>query len=364
MNRELDLGTLVSYGWDDYFSALLREYSGEGEAVGRVVAEYAGAYVVRAAEGEYGVRVSGRLRHESRGDPANLPAVGDWVVFARPGGDGRGLGMIHGVLPRRTKLSRRAAGAEATEQVIAANVDVVFVVSALGQDLNLRRIERYLATVWEGGATPVLVLTKTDLADDLQAARAAVEPVAGLVDVRAVSALTGEGLSDLDAYLNPGRTLALIGSSGVGKSTLVNYWLGKNVQEVLDVREDGKGRHATTHRQLFVLPSGALVIDTPGMREVGLWGAERGVEEAFPEIQELAHHCRFRDCRHEGEPGCAVREAVEQGRLSQDRLEAFRKLRRELEDSAARREVQSRREKRRKERRMAKEIRRTPKKRR
>jgi len=336
--------------------------------VGRVVAEYAGAFVVWGEHGESEARIAGRLRHDTRTERGEQPAVGDWVAFTPAGGgegENDGLGLIHRVLPRKTKLSRRAAGQEAIEQVIAANLDTVFVVTSLGQDeFNPRRLERYLAAVWEGGAKPVLVLTKTDLADDAEAARRSIEHLTGRIPVHGVSALSGDGLEELDRYLRPGETLALVGSSGVGKSTLVNHWLGQEAQDVSAVRADGKGRHTTSHRQIFVLPSGALVIDTPGMRELGLWADNEGLEESYGDVEELAALCRFRDCRHQSEPGCAVKAAVESGDLSIARLEGYMRLKVELGQLSARRDEQARREERGRERRLSREIKRAPKRRR
>jgi ribosome biogenesis GTPase len=237
---------------------------------------------------------------------------------------------IEAVLPRRTAFVRKAAGEAAVQQVVAANFELAFVVAALPDDVNARRLERYVTAVWESGAIPVVVLTKTDLADDVAGATLEVEAVAPGVEVHAISSITGEGVEAVRALLAPNRTAVLVGSSGVGKSTLVNRLLGEERQAVADVRADGRGRHTTTHRELLPVPGGGLLLDTPGMRELGLWAEEESLESAFDDVAELASECRFSDCTHVHEPGCAVRAAVEEGRLDAARLASFHKLAREL----------------------------------
>ncbi|HVM68562.1 MAG TPA: ribosome small subunit-dependent GTPase A, partial [Gaiellaceae bacterium] len=244
-----------------------------------------------------------------------------------------GTGTIQAVLPRRTKFSRKVAWSAAEEQVVAANVDTVFLLTSLNEDLNLRRLERYLTLAWESGAQPVLVLTKIDL-DPERVAQAVrdIESVAFGVAVHAISTVTGDGLDGLRAHILPGRTVALLGSSGVGKSTLVNTLAGREVLAVREIRaDDGEGRHTTTHRQLVLLPDGGLVLDTPGMREIQLWESAEGLEEAFADVEELASQCRFGDCAHRSEPGCAVQAALEEGRLDAARWSSYKKLQRELE---------------------------------
>ena len=318
---------LTALGWDDALAEEFEPHRRAGLIPGRVSIQHRGAYDVLTAEGELRCDVAGRLYDEAA-SPADLPAVGDWVaVAARPE---EAAGTVQAVLPRRTKFSRKTAWQASEEQVLAANVDVALIVTSLNEDMNLRRLERYLTLAWESGATPVLVLTKADLADDVPAVVAEVESVAFGAPVHAISSVTGEGLDELRAHLRPGVTAALLGSSGVGKSTLVNTLVGEELLETREIREDGKGRHTTTRRELIQLPGGALVIDTPGMREVQLWIADDGLEEAFSDVTELFEHCRFSDCAHESEPGCAVKEAIANGTLAPERWESYLKLQREL----------------------------------
>jgi ribosome biogenesis GTPase len=240
--------------------------------------------------------------------------------------------MIHAVLPRRTKFSRTEAGGGPEEQILAANIEEVFVVAALSGEVNLRRLERYLAMAWEGGAQPSVILTKSDLCDDVPAAVKTVTEIASGIPVHVVSNVTCKGLKALRTSLRPARTVVLLGPSGVGKSTLINRLYGDDFLPTLPVREsDQKGRHTTTERQMLQLPSGALVIDTPGLRELQLWEGENGIEDAFADITALAAGCRFSDCRHDAEPGCAVRAAIEAGEFDAARLESHRKLQRETE---------------------------------
>jgi len=318
---------LTALGWDDALAEEFEPHRRAGLIPGRVSIQHRGAYDVLTAEGELRCDVAGRLYDEAA-SPADLPAVGDWVaVAARPE---EAAGTVQAVLARRTKFSRKTAWQASEEQVLAANVDVALIVTSLNEDMNLRRLERYLTLAWESGATPVLVLTKADLADDVPAVVAEVESVAFGAAVHAISSVTGEGLDELRAHLRTGVTAALLGSSGVGKSTLVNTLVGEELLETREIREDGKGRHTTTRRELIQLPGGALVIDTPGMREVQLWIADDGLEEAFSDVTELFEHCRFSDCAHESEPGCAVKEAIANGTLAPERWESYLKLQREL----------------------------------
>lgn len=315
------------WGWDgDFERAWKAQAPAEGMVPARVTAEHRDLYTIAASDGEHPARLSGRFRHEAR-LRSDLPTVGDWVVAGIP--EKGGTAVVRGLLPRRSKFSRKVPGRRIEEQVVAANVDTVFLVNGLDGDFNVRRIERYLVLVHASGASPVIVLTKSDLQEDCGPFVAEAEAAAPGVPVLAVSSLTGKGFQALNERLVPKRTVALLGSSGAGKSSITNRLLGFEKQEVLPVREDdSRGRHSTTHRELFALPNGALIIDTPGMREIQMWGSE-GLEDAFPDIHALAGKCRFRDCRHEEEPGCAVREALNNGKLPEDRFAGFLNLRKE-----------------------------------
>lgn len=290
-------------------------------SIARVVRQEKGLYGIDFGTGERAAEVSGKLRFEAA-RPSDFPAVGDWVeAEAETGGNA----IIHRVLGRRSAFIRRAAG-ENAEQVVAANVDTVLLCMALNGDFNLRRMERYVSIAWESGAAPVIVLTKKDLCADAAARIAEVAAIAPGVDVMAVSSLEEDGCAALAPYLKPGKTLSLLGTSGVGKSTLVNRLLGEERLQTNGLHGDDRGRHTTTRRQLIELPCGALVMDTPGMRELGMWDADGGVSRTFSDIAALARRCRFRDCTHRTEPGCAVRAAVEQGELAPERLKAWRGL--------------------------------------
>jgi ribosome biogenesis GTPase len=316
---------LVRLGWSSYFQGFVGT-EGDCEPA-RVIAPHGGLLEVATASGELLASLSGKLRLAADGGEGLRPAVGDWVILdARPA---EGTATIRSILPRRTKLSRKSPGRAAAEQVLAANVDTAFLVTAMTRDLQPRRLERYLAVASEGGVAPVVVLTKSDLHEDAEAIREAIQAVAAGAPVHAVSSLTGAGLAALDAYFEGNRTVVLLGSSGVGKSTLINRFLDRETQAVQGLREDGKGRHTTTHRELFVRPGGGLVIDTPGMRELGLWDAGEGLGDLFGDLEEIAARCRFRDCSHAGEPGCAVEEARRAGVIEAGRVESFQKLRRE-----------------------------------
>ncbi|NTX66412.1 ribosome small subunit-dependent GTPase A [Myxococcus sp. CA051A] len=296
---------------------------------GRVVRQHRGLVSVQTAERTLWARTAGKLLHQAPG-AESLPTVGDWVAMLMP--PGKGEGMLHAVLPRKSLLVRREVGREqGGGQLIAANLDVVLLVAGLDSNFNPRRIERALTLAWSSGATPAVLLTKVDLHDDATSLVQAVEALAPGVPVLALSSWTGEGLDAVRALLPSGKTGALLGSSGVGKSTLVNRLLGEERLATQSVRvEDDKGRHTTTHRELFLLPHGALLIDGPGMRELGLMGdEEEGIEQTFADILELAEGCRFNDCTHQGEPGCAVRAAVKAGTLPEERLSSFEKLQKE-----------------------------------
>lgn len=322
---------LARIGYSERWQALFAPHAEAGLIPARVIRADRGSVMVACADGVVRAEPSARLRREARG-AEELPATGDWVALdPAPTHE---AALVEAVLPRLSAFTRGASGTTSVVQVIAANVDTVFVVH-VAVEPNLRRIERELALAWESGATPVVVLTKADLAQDPDASRSEVEAVALGVDVLVTSAKTGEGVEALTRYADDGRTVALIGPSGAGKSTLINALLGEERQVTREVRAtDGKGRHATVARELIPLPSGGALLDTPGLREVAMVEADEGIAAVFPDIQALAAGCRFRDCTHAGEPGCAVAAAVGRGELASERLENLHKLRREAEVAA------------------------------
>jgi ribosome biogenesis GTPase len=332
MTVEMD-AALERLGWDAGWDEAFAPFDARGLRPARVVAVHRETSIVRDGSGDRPAMVSGAFRFAALAQ-SDFPTVGDWVALD-------GSDVIAAVLPRRTMFKRQAADRSRNgtslddEQVMASNVDLALLVAGLDNDFNLRRIERYLAVAWSSGVTPVVVLNKSDLADDVDGRLVAVDAIAPGVACVPVSAWTGAGLDALRAHLRPGTTGAILGSSGVGKSTLVNALLGEERQATGAVREaDSRGRHTTTHRELFELPGGALLVDTPGIRSLEVLGADEGVEVAFDDVLDIATACRFSDCRHDGEPGCAVRAAVDDGRLSEDRLASHRKLEREIARAA------------------------------
>ena len=328
MNTNIIKWSLPQLGWNSEFDMHFKPYSIQGYKVGRVVSEQKLIYRMLTEGGEVLASVSGKMRFQAtaRGD---FPAVGDWVIISLHEGGERA--SIHGILPRLSKFARKTAGAETVEQIVAANINTVFLVNALNYDFNVRRMERYLTLAWDSGASPVIVLSKADLCNEVAERLAEVKEIALGVPVHVISSLTGEGVDQLVSYLQVGKTVAMLGSSGAGKSTMLNYFYGQEVQKVQAVRQgDDRGRHTTTARELVVLPQGGLIIDTPGMRELQLWGSECGLMDSFGDVEELSRLCRFSDCQHEQEPGCAVRGALQTGIMAQARFDNYLKLKKEL----------------------------------
>ena len=337
--------TLDAFGWTPELALAHAPHAALGREPARVVAEDRGRYQVVGMVGELAAAISGRFRHEAANDPSAYPAVGDWVVVERaPNGDT----TIHALLPRRTALIRQASGKRIEAQVVGANLDIVFVVASLNADLNIRRLERYVAAAWESGAEPVILLSKADLGGDVESILLSVEAVAAGAAIVVVSSFDGRGVDEVRNRIPVGRTVAFVGSSGVGKSTLLNTLAGEDRALVRDIRaDDARGRHTTTRRQLHLLPEGGLILDTPGMRELSLWDAA-GVDQSFTDLEAIVAACRFGNCSHNGEPGCAVAAALADGTLDAGRLESWQKLVRESAHHARRVDALARAEERRK----------------
>ncbi|MFC2032381.1 ribosome small subunit-dependent GTPase A [Chloroflexota bacterium] len=333
---------LEDLGWNPFFQKHFQTLKILDSVPARVASESKGSFQVYSQYGELTAKISGKMRYRT-GAENQYPAVGDWVVIQPLVEEQKGI--IHAVLPRKSKFSRKVAGERTEEQIVSANVDTVFIVSGLdgGRNFNLRRIERYLALAWSSGATPVIVLNKMDLCTDVDIYIRSVEDIAPNIAVHPVSAKERIGLAVLRNYLTKGNTAAFLGSSGVGKSALINALLGVEQLETGEVREDDRmGRHTTTKRELILLPGGGIVIDTPGMREIQMWAGEEDLQGAFHDIEMLAKRCRFSDCSHNVESGCAVRAAIDRGDLDPARLESYRKLQKELSYLASREEQSTR----------------------
>ena len=331
MTIELRTPALLALGWSEARAQAFALQLARDLAPARVVAQHRSHYIVSDGELDRRAVLRGTLRAELDA-PLDVPVVGDWVAIRRTSSST----IIEVLLPRSSAFVRQRAGMAIAAQVVAANIDLALIATAVVGDLNPRRLERYVTIAWESGAMPIVLMTKVDLvtAVDLAAAHIAVNEAAPGVDVLALSTHTGEGLDALERALVPARTAVLVGSSGVGKSTLVNALLGEAQLATAAVRADGRGRHTTTHRELVRLENGALLIDTPGMRELQLWSDGEGLATSFADVEALAAECRFGDCAHRAEPGCAVRAAVEAGSLGSERLESYFKLRREIERHA------------------------------
>ncbi|HSN58892.1 MAG TPA: ribosome small subunit-dependent GTPase A [Clostridiaceae bacterium] len=316
-NRNYNLG---------FTEELIREAALQaGLHLGRVVAQYKELYKVATEHSEILAEISGRLRYDSH-EMSDFPAVGDYVLVDREGSSS-GNAIIHKILKRKSAFIRKAAGKAHDVQVVAANIDIVFICMSLNNDFNLRRLERYLSIAWDSGAVPVIVLTKSDLCSNLSLKLKEIEQSAVGVDILVTSSVDGEGWKSLLKYIEPGKTAAFMGSSGVGKSTLINRLIGEDVVKTKEISKDDKGRHATTRRELILLQSGGAVIDTPGMRELGLESVN--LSKTFADIDEMAEGCRYRDCGHDNEPGCVVRKAIEDGIISEERLSSYKKLKKE-----------------------------------
>jgi ribosome biogenesis GTPase len=322
----MDLNKL---GWNAFFEKHLRDADQQYSGVGRISCENKSSYKLFCEYGELTATISGKLRNNSS-NREDFPAVGDWVVFEKV--DNENKAVIHHVLPRKSKFSRKIAGNTTQEQILAANIDIIFIVSSLNYDFNPRRIERYLTMVWNSGANPVIILTKSDLCNNPDEMLVQIESVAFGTRIHVISNILNQGIDILRQYFSTGNTVALIGSSGVGKSTLINKLIGEDLLVTGELRSNiDKGKHTTTNRQMYVLPEGGLIIDSPGMRELQLWDVDNGLSQYFDDIENIAQNCCYSDCKHDSEPRCAVKEAISKGLLDKVRLESYVKMKSELD---------------------------------
>lgn len=326
---------LIDLGWNEELDHYLNQFNKENQVdykVGRVAVEYKALYKIFTTEGEILGSVSGKMQHEAV-DRQDYPAVGDWIIIDKTNSKA-GNAVIHGILPRKSKFSRKIAGKKSDEQIVASNIDYLFICMSLNKDFNLKRLDRYLIMAWDGGANPVILLTKSDLCSDesfIQEKVNEIESIAFGVDIHVISSYDGIGIDNLSKYIDKGITLAFLGSSGVGKSTLINTLIGEEKLETREIRDDDdKGKHTTTHRELIPLEGGGIVIDTPGMRELHMLDTEGGLDSTFKDIEDLALSCKFNNCGHKSEPGCAVKKALYNGTLTGERLNNYFKLQKEI----------------------------------
>ncbi|MEW6194207.1 MAG: ribosome small subunit-dependent GTPase A [Bacteroidota bacterium] len=345
---------LNSLGWNKFFEDQFEQFRKQGFQCGRIAIENKTNYLVLTEHGDITGEVSGKYLFEIE-KQSELPKVGDWVVISLFNDNTHAV--IHNILQRKTKISRKSADKKIDQQIIAANVDVVFIVQSLDNNFSINRLERYLAATYQSGAKPVAVLNKADICNDVQEKLELVKTRTGIEDVLNMSAKTGEGIDGMIKYLSPGITITLVGSSGVGKSSLINHLVGYEKLKTNEVREeDSRGRHTTTRRELVLLPSGGILIDTPGMREFGLWNADEGISETFFEFEEFAGACRYSDCTHTHESGCTVLKALSEGIIPKERYENYLKLRKELKYLESKQNIQLQLEEKRKWKTIHKEI--------